>query len=127
MSHDRDESPLAIVVASAIVLLVALSLLAITGVLYSGMDKRYKVVNARIDTMQQGITTFHVWNFEKQKMDIYLAAGISNTSALPDCPIIPVYVTQSFFEKGINKIRQHSVELKDSNHATELSHAETNQ
>ena len=120
MSFDREEKPLAIVAASAIVLLVALSLLAITGFLYTGMDKRYKAVNARIDTMQQGITTFHVWNFEKNKMDIYLAAGISNTTALPDSPIIPVYVTQSFFEQGLDKIRQRSVKLKESNAITEL-------
>lgn len=124
MSFDREETPMAYVSACAVTVLVALSLLAITGILYSGMDKRYKAVNARIDTMQQGVTTFHVWNFEKQKMDIYIAAGISNTSALPDCPIVPVYVTQSFFEKGIDKIRQRSVEMAESNQLVEHKRAQ---
>jgi len=119
-NYDREESPLVVVIASCIVLLVALSLLAITGILYSGMNKRYKAVNIRIDTIEQGITTFHVWNFEKQKMDIYLAAGISNISALPDCPVIPVYVTQTFFEHKLDSIRQRNVQLKESNQITEL-------
>jgi hypothetical protein len=124
MSYDREDSKFAIVLVGTALILVALSLLAITGILYVGMEKRYKIINARIDTMQQGITTFHVWNFEKNKMDIYLAAGISNTSPLPDSPIMPVYVTQSFFEKGLNKIRQRSVELTESNRVV-FNHAQT--
>jgi len=120
MSFDRDESPIAYVSACIVIVLVALSLLAITGILYSGMDKRYKTINTRIDTMQNGITTFHVWNFEKQKMDIYLAAGVHTTSALPDCPVLPVFVSQSFFEKGIAKMRQRAVELIDSNEVAVL-------
>lgn len=120
MNFDREEKPLAIVAASCIVLIVTLCMLAITGILYSGMDKRYKAINARIDTVQQGITTFHVWNFETRQMDVYIAAGINNTTALPDSPVIPVYVTQSFFEKGLYKIQQRSVQLKESNKATKL-------
>ena len=126
MNYDREDSKFAIVLVGTTLILVALSLLAITGILYAGLEKRYKIINARIDTMQQGITTFHVWNFEKNKMDIYLAAGISSTSPLPDSPIVPVYATQSFFEKGINKMRQRSIELAESDRATELGHGQTN-
>ena len=124
MSFDRQETPTAYIMASIVTVLVALSLLAITGVLYANMERHYKTITDRIDTMQQGVTTFHVWNFEKNKMDIYIAAGINNTSALSDSPIVPIYVTQSFFEKGIDKIRQRNIKLLESNKAVEKPNAQ---
>lgn len=117
MTYDREESKLAIISVGSILILVALVFLGITGVLYSGMDKRYKAINTRIDSMQAGITTLHVFNFEKNQMDVYVAAGITETTT--EGVVIPVYVTQSFFEKGINKIRQRSVELVEQNKLSE--------
>ena len=124
MSFDKQETPMAYVMASCVTVLVALSLLAITGILYANMEHHYKIINDRIDTIQNGVTTFHLWNFEQKKMDIYIAAGTSSVSSEPDSPIVPVYVTQSFFEKGIDKIRQRSVELLESNRVAERPDAQ---
>jgi hypothetical protein len=115
---DSDRKLGVVLMCSALVI-VSLFFLVFTGLVYYSIDKRIKAVNTRITELHNGVTTFHVWNFEKNKMDVYIAAGITKSSPMADDPVLPLYVTQSFFEAGLNKVRQRTIEFADRNKATE--------
>ena len=114
------------VLACVVLVIVSLSLLLIAGFAYQSLENRMlnrlDVLARRVHTLEvnvTGISSYKIWNFEKNKLDTFIGAGTIKVQEASDSPIIPVFVSESFFEKSIEKVRQRTLELVEQNRVVE--------
>ena len=111
------------ILVCSVLVAVTMFFLAFMGLFHYNTTQRIAKLEAQVHTLETGVSTVRIWNFETDKADVFYAAGY--TTPVPyrgekppvNGMIIPVYMTSEAYDAGIDRLRLSAIQQTNKSRA----------